>query len=31
MGNVYTIDREKFEEFKRHLRRLGFSFEDRPH
>ncbi|HUW42624.1 MAG TPA: ribonuclease HIII [Thermoplasmata archaeon] len=31
MGGVYQLDRERFEEFRRHLKALGFKFEERPH
>jgi ribonuclease HIII len=31
MGNVYQLDRERFEEFRKHLKVLGFKFEERPY
>ncbi|MEM3038600.1 MAG: ribonuclease HIII [Thermoplasmata archaeon] len=31
MGIVYTLEKDRFEEFKRHLKKLGFKFESRPH
>lgn len=31
MSVVYTLDKERFEEFRRHLKNLGFRFEERPY
>ncbi len=31
MGGVYQLDKERFEEFRKHLKSLGFKFEERPH
>ena len=31
MGGVYQLGRERFEELRKHLKVLGFKFEDRPH
>jgi len=31
MGGVYKLDRERFEDLRKHLKALGFKFEERPH
>jgi ribonuclease HIII len=31
MGAVYKLDRERFEDLRKHLKALGFKFEERPH
>lgn len=31
MGGVYRLDKERFEELRKHLKALGFKFEERPH
>jgi ribonuclease HIII len=31
MGGVYQLDRERFEELRKHLKVLGFKFEERSH
>jgi ribonuclease HIII len=31
MGGVYQLDRERFEDLRKHLKALGFKFEERPH
>ena len=31
MGGIYQLDRERFEELRKHLKVLGFKFEERPH
>ena len=31
MGGVYRLDKERFEELRKHLKVLGFKFEERPH
>jgi ribonuclease HIII len=31
MGGVYQLERERFEDLRKHLKALGFKFEERPH
>jgi ribonuclease HIII len=31
MSSVYQLDRERFEDLRKHLKALGFKFEERPH
>jgi ribonuclease HIII len=31
MGGVYRLDRKRFEDIRKHLKALGFKFEERPH
>lgn len=31
MSSVYRLARERFEDFRKHLKALGFKFEERPH
>jgi ribonuclease HIII len=31
MGGAYQLDRERFEDLRKHLKALGFKFEERPH